>query len=526
MTRLLERVGGLDANFLAIEDAANHMHIGSVGIFAGPAPSYDELCNLIGSKLAQVPRYRQKVRMAPASIGRPVWIDDPGFRLQYHVRHCALPRPGGDLELRSLVEMLMSQQLDRHKPLWEDWMVEGLEDGRWALITKVHHCMVDGIAGSDLLALVLDPDPDARPVAQESWVPAPEPGVADLALHSLRGLAGAPGRWLTTAGDAVRHRRAILTRAADITAGLGRLGGLIRPAPHSSLTGSIGTHRRWAWTRATLAEIKEIRSVLGGTVNDVVLAAVTRGFHDLLEHRGEPLEGRKVRSLVPVSLRTPDARGVFDNRVTAVFAELPVGIDEPVERLHQVRVQMDALKLSHEADASEALSSLASFAPPLVTALMARLSVHHQHSIETITTNVAGPQHTLYALGRPMLEAYPYAPISGRIQVSVAIWSYDGGVHIGVTGDWDAAPDLEVLTAGIDDGLRELRQAARANRVCSPPVTSSSGQPPPATGAGPDQDPRSESDRCAGTGSGRGMDPERCTDSRAPKPRVACRDHL
>ena len=475
MTRPVERVGTLDASFLAIEDAANHMHIGSVGIFAGPVPSYGEFCELVGSKLAQVPRYRQKIRMAPASVGRPVWIDDPSFRLEYHVRHVALPSPGGDRELQGLVESLMSQQLDRHKPLWENWMVEGLEDGRWALVTKVHHCMVDGIAGSDLLALVLDADPDARPGTCEPWDPAPEPTPVDLALHSLRGLAGAPARWLATAGGAVRRPQAMLDRATDVAAGLGRLGGLVRPAAHSSLTGPIGAHRRWVWTRGTLAEIKDIRSALGGTVNDVVLTAVTRGFQDLLERRGEPLAGRKVRSLVPVSMRTPDARGVFDNRVTAVFADLPVSVSEPVERLRQVRAQMEGLKLSHEADASEAITTLANFAPPLVTALMTRVAVHQQRSVETITTNVPGPQFTLYALGRPMLEAYPYVPISGTIQVSVAIWSYDGGVHFGITGDWDAAADLAELGAGISAGLRELREAARASRGESSPAPSRDG---------------------------------------------------
>jgi diacylglycerol O-acyltransferase / wax synthase len=459
----MERVNVLDASFLAIEDAVNHMHIGSVGIFAGPTPTYRELCELIASKLVLVPRYRQKVRTAPVSIGRPIWIDDPHFRLEYHVRHSALPAPGGRTQLRVLVGRLMSQQLDRHRPLWESWMVEGLEDARWALITKVHHCMVDGIAGSDLLALILDRGSDTPPVPPDAWHPEPEPSAADLAWHSLLGLASVPVAWTRGARDGLRRPDVILSRARNVAVGLGRLSGLVRPAPASTLTGSIGPHRCWDSVSSTLVDVKDIRAGLGGTINDVVLAVVTRGFRDLLAARGEPLSGRVVRSLVPVSLRTPDARGVFDNRVTAVFAELPVGIDDPVERLAAVRAQMEELKSSHEAEASEAITTLVGFAPPVLTALLTRVAVHRQRSVETITTNVPGPQVPLYALGRRMIEAYPYVPISGTIQVAVAIWSYDGGLYFGVTGDAGAASDIGVLCAGITDGLRELRDAASAD---------------------------------------------------------------
>jgi len=322
---------------------------------------------------------------------------------------------------------------------------------------------VDGIAGSDLLALVLDREPDTAPVPPDAWHPEPEPSVADLAWHSLLGVASVPVAWTRGARDVLRHPDVILSHARNVAVGLGRLGGLVRPAPTSTLTGSIGPHRRWDSVGATLAEVKDIRARLGGTINDVVLAAVTRGFRDLLAARGEPLSGRVVRSLVPVSLRTPDARGVFDNRVTAVFAELPVGIDDPVERLATVRAQMEELKSSHEAEAAEAITALGGFAPPVLTALLTRVAVHRQRSVETITTNVPGPQIPLYALGRQMIEAYPYAPISGTIQVAVAIWSYDGGLYFGVTGDESAAGDIGVLCAGITDGLRELRQAASAD---------------------------------------------------------------
>ncbi len=458
----MERVGPLDASFLAIEDAVNHMHIGSVGILEAPAPDYAALCERIASRLVLVPRYRQKVRTAPAGVGRPVWIDDPHFRIDYHVRHVALPRGDPTTELRRLVGRLMSQQLDRHKPLWENWMVEGLADGRWALVTKVHHSMVDGIAGSDLLEVILDRQAEPSPSPPDTWEPAREPSVTELAWHTAREVAEAPAIWARGLARAARHPDAALRRAGDVATGLARMGGLVRAAPVSTLTGSIGPHRCWDYTQTTLAEVKWIRTRLGGTVNDVVLAAVTRGFRELLSACGESVEGRVVRSLVPVSLRTPDARGLLDNRVTAVFAELPVGIADPVERLSEVRAQMQDLKGSHEAEAAEVATTMTGFAPATLVALLTRVAVHRQHSVETITTNVPGPQAPLYLLGCRMLEAFPYVPIAGNIRVSVAIWSYAGGVFFGVTGDWGAAPDVAVLCAGIDEGFRELHRVAAA----------------------------------------------------------------
>ena len=295
------------------------MHIGSIGLFEGPAPAYGDLCALIASKLALVPRYRQRVRTAPVSIGRPVWIDDVGFSLERHVRRIVLPAPGGMRELRALVGRLMSEQLDRGEALWENWMVEGLRADQWAFVTKVHHCMVDGIAGSDLLAVVLDRERNPEPTLLDEWHPQPEPSAAGLALHSFRGLVGVPVSWARGAGDVLRHPDTVLARSRDVAVGLGRLGGLVRPAPTSTLTGPIGHDRRWDCVRVSLAEIKQVRASLGGTVNDVVLAAVTQGFRTLLAARGEPLAGRVIRSLVPGiaprarrawSVRQPRDRGV------------------------------------------------------------------------------------------------------------------------------------------------------------------------------------------------------------------------
>jgi diacylglycerol O-acyltransferase / wax synthase len=458
----VERMNALDATFLAVEDAVDHMHIGSVEVFEGPAPRYEEVRDAIAAKLPLVPRYRQKVVTAPGSIGRPLWVDDPHFRLDFHLRHAALPPPGGDDELRRFVGRVMSQQLDRRKPLWENWMVEGLADGTWLLVTKVHHCMVDGIAGSDLVSVVLsrEAEPERAPV--DVWAPAPEPSTVQLALRSVLGLAVAPIAvarsavgWLVHPGDAS-------ARTVNVMRGLVPMARVLPPAPPSVLTGPIGPHRRWDFTRAALSDVKEVRAALGGTVNDVVLAVVARGLRDLLLASGEPVDARVVRTLVPVSVRQPDARGVFDNRVSSMFATLPVGIADPVERLAAVRRQLAELKASKEADAGEAVISLAEFTPPIVHAIAARLVVHRQRNIETVATNVPGPQFPLYLAGRRMIGAYPYVPLLGNVRVGIAIWSYFGTLYFGVTGDDDAAPEIHVVCTGIDEGLRELLKAAAA----------------------------------------------------------------
>jgi diacylglycerol O-acyltransferase / wax synthase len=458
----MERMKALDATFLAVEDAVNHMHIGSIGVFEGPVPDFADLCAGVASKLALVPRYRQKVRMAPANVGRPVWVDDPYFRLDYHLRHTALPRPGDSRALCKLVGRVMSQQLDRHKPLWETWIVEGLEDGSWAALTKMHHCMVDGVAGTDLLALVLDTSPEQpRPVVvAESWQPGAEPGALQLAAHSLGGLAGAPVRMLRAVAGGLRRPTATATSAVRAGRGLRPLADLLTPAPTSALTGPIGPHRRWDFCRVSLDDVRHVRTALGGTVNDVVLALTTQGLRALLLAAENVPPDRSVRTLVPVSVREPNARGVFDNRVSAMFAALPVGVDDAVEVLRRVRAQLDTLKGSDEVTTGQAVVGLVGFSLPVVHALGARLLVHRQHMVETVATNVPGPQFPLFWAGRRMIAAYPYVPLAGQVRVGVAIWSYLGVLHFGVTGDDDAVPDLHLVCAGIEDGLRELLKAA------------------------------------------------------------------
>lgn len=453
------RMSALDASFLDVEDAVTHMHIGSVGIFEGPPPQPEELREMVLGKLALVPRYRQVVRFVAFAAGRPVWVDDAHFNLDYHLRRTALPAPGGEAELRRLVGRVMSQQLDRHKPLWEMWVIEGLEEQGWALLSKIHHCMVDGVAGSDLLTVLLDRERTPPPAAEDAWEPRAAPSGAELLARSLAAN-------LSTSYEAARALvapRELARRGQDVALGLLRMRGVLRPTPPSTLNGSLGPHRRWSWARAQLSDVKIVRGALGGTVNDVVLAAITGGLHDLLIARGESVD-RVVRTLVPVSVRSPGERGVYNNRVSAIFADLPVGIADPRRRLESLRAQMADLKQSKEAVAGEVLTSLTGFAPPLLLALAERLGTRvPQHNVNTVTTNVPGPQYPLYAGGRRMLESFPYVPLGGHVRVGIAIFSYDGAITFGVTGDFDTAPDLDVLCKGIERALAELVDLARAN---------------------------------------------------------------
>jgi diacylglycerol O-acyltransferase / wax synthase len=462
-----DRLSPLDASFLEFEDAVSHMHIGSVGLFEGPAPGEQELREMVLAKLPLVPRYRQLVRFVPLRMGCPVWADDPHFNLDYHLRRTALAAPGGERELRRLVGRVMSQQLDRTKPLWEMWAVEGLDGGRWALISKIHHCMVDGVAGTDLITVLLDRSRTPDPPRGDTWEPRASPDGAALLARAIVDSVLSPAQ----AVRALTAPTQLATRGIDAAHRLLRLRRAVAPTPASSLNGALGPHRRWSWARAQLSDVRVVRENLGGTVNDVVLACIAGGFRELLIARGEPVD-RVVRSLVPVSVRSPGEHGVYNNRVSAMFADLPVSSESPAERLRSISAQMAELKRSKEAVAGEVLTSLGGFAPPLLLALAERVATHvPQHSVNTVTTNVPGPQHPLYAAGRRMLEAFPYVPLGGHLRVGVAIFSYDGALTFGVTGDYDGAPDIDLLCEGIERSLAELVVLAAPGGARGHPVS-------------------------------------------------------
>ena len=456
----MQRMSALDASFLLFEDDSTLLHMGSVGIFEGPAPSHEEFHGLVRGMLPLSRRHRQKVRSVPFDLARPVWVDDPHFNLDFHLRRTALPAPGDDDQLRLLVGRIMSQQLDRTKPLWELWVVEGLAEGAWAQINKIHHSMVDGLAGIDMTTLILDREPDSSRPPAEGWQCRPEPSSRRLVADAVGSHVASSAESLRWAATALTHPRQATSRIGATAKGTASLAGLGRPASATSLNGPIGPHRRWCWSRAPIGDVQTVRRAFGGTVNDVVLSLVTRGLRELLLSRGEPVDGVRLRSVVPVSIRRPEETG-YSNQVTAMFAELPVGTGDPVQRLHVISAQVAHLKDSAQAAAGDDLVGLSGLAPPLLLAPALRIATKlPQHSIATVITNLPGPPLQLYALGRPMLHLYPYVPLGWQVRIGVAVISYLDALHFGFTGDYDTTADLDVLRGGVDDGLSELLEAA------------------------------------------------------------------
>jgi WS/DGAT/MGAT family acyltransferase len=462
----VDRLSATDAGFYYAETENAPLHVGSVAVFEGPAPSYGDLVRLLLSKLPLVPRYRQRVREVPLNLGRPLWVDDPHFQILYHVRHTAVPKPGGQEQLRNLAGRVLGQRLDMAKPLWEVWLVEGLEDDRWAIISKVHHCMIDGVAGTDLMQLMFDLSPDAEHAPPRDWSPQRSPSGLAMAVGAVTETVTAPLRQLTSlpGTDAVTAgARGLVasTRAAAAT-----LPALARQAltPLArTLTGPIGPHRRWAWSDAEFAELKTARTALGGTVNDVVLTAITRGFRDLLQGRGALGGDTVVRTMVPISVRKENERGSLNNQVTAVFVDLPVGEPDPVERLASIRRQMDEYKRTMQAVDARSIIAMGDYVAPTLLSLGVRASMQAgQLWCQAVTTNVPGPRVPLYVLGRRMVSSHPYVPIAGGTRISIGIFSYLDAMTFGINADFDAFPDLDVLSEGIRRGIDELIGLAKA----------------------------------------------------------------
>ncbi len=453
----MERMSTLDAGFFYVEHGNVPMHLGSLALFEGPAPTYQELTRLIAAKLPRVPRYRQVVRTMPLEVLRPMWVDDDHFEIGHHVRHAAVPAPGGKRQVRELAARLFATRLDRARPLWEAWLLEGLKGGRWGILSKVHHCVVDGIGGNDLMTAIFDVTPDAECPAPAAWTPEPVPDMLDLMTAGLREATIASARQLSGLTGLLRVPLLPPGEVLGYGRGLAASARRLAVPSASSLNGPIGPNRRWAWGTAPLAGIKEIRSAHGGTVNDVLLAAITRGFRDLLDERGELTDGLVVRSLVPVSVRAEDEQGMITNRVSAVLANLPAGEPDPLRRLELIREQMDELKRTSQAVGAEVLTGMLGLAAPTLLALGSRTAFQlPQPLVQTVTTNVPGPRLPLYLLGRRLDRIYPYVPIGDNVRISIAIFSYLDRFTFGITADYDAVPDLSVLAKGIRRGLAEL----------------------------------------------------------------------
>jgi len=459
-----DRLSSLDVSFLYFETATSPMHVGGVARFA-PVDGfdYDALVDLVATRIKLVPRYRQKVRWVPGHLANPVWVDDEHFDITYHVRRSALARPGDEAALRTLVGRLQSRRLDRNRPLWEIYLVEGLADGGFAIVTKTHHAMVDGISAIDIGTLILDPSPTPRETPVDDWVPAPEPSRAGLVKDAVAGGLRRPTQVVDTLRSGVSDVRATTERVLSTAFGvLSAARTSLRPAPESPLNADIGEQRRYGMAATSLDDYKRVRKVHGGTVNDVVLATVTGALRAWLLTRGEAVRpASTVRAMVPVSVRSAEESGSLGNRVSSYFVDLPIGEGDPVVRLHQISYAMQAHKESGQSVAADALIALSGFAPPTIHSAAARLgSSQSRRLFNLVVTNVPGPQFPLYAAGAQMIDCYPVVPLAKGQAVSVGLTSYNGGVFYGLNADRDAMADVDVLAGCIEDALAELVEAS------------------------------------------------------------------
>ena len=456
----MDRLSVLDDLFVVLERDNLPMHIGSLLIFDGPAPEYEDLLAHVAGRLDRLPRYRQVIREVPLNLGIPTWQDDQHFNLEYHVRHTALPRPGGLEQLRALASRQLSHRLDMKRPLWEMWLIEGIEDGQFAILNKIHHSMVDGLSGSDIMETLLDESPEVAEPHPSEWEPAPPPSLATVlstALVDTTRMSLARAGHL--ASDLSSPKEAASWVAAALVGTL-RIGETLAHT-EDHLLGQPGPHRRWAWAVGDLNAVKRIKNNLGGTVNDVILTAITSGYREFLLGREPDLsQDAFVRSMVPVSTRPPGApKG--GNEVAVMFADLPVGLADPLARFGSVREQMQHAKSSGTVEGTDSLIENAVFLPPALYAAAGRLAARTpQPSVSTITTNVPGPQQQLYMLGRPMRRMIGYVPLGMNQLVTVAIVSYNGQICCGITADYDQVPDVQAVAAGIESGLAELTDLA------------------------------------------------------------------
>jgi WS/DGAT/MGAT family acyltransferase len=464
---LADRLSSLDVSFLYLEESVTPMHVGAVSVFALPEEGgfdYDRLVQHIRERIAFVPRYRQRVRTVPGGLASPVWVDDETFDISYHVRRSALPRPGTDDQLYELAARIMSRPLDRRRPLWEMYLVEGLQGGRFAILTKTHHAMVDGVAAVDIGQVILDPSPQPRETPTDTWRPAGEPSGVELVAGAVVDWVRRPPGLLDAVRTGVLDVRRTFGRLVGATGGVLAMARTVsRSAPGSPLNVPIGEQRRYATADTELDDYKAIRKAHGGTVNDVVLAVVAGAMREWLMTRGEAVTASTVvRAMVPVSVRTEEEDGAPGNHISTYLVDLPVGEPSPVIRLHRVSYAMQAHKESGQAIAADALVGVAGFTPPTLHALGARVvSGLSRRLFNVVVTNVPGPQFPLYAAGARLLAPYPVVPLARGQAVSVGLTSYDGGVFYGLNADRDAMTDVAVLAECITDSLAELRETVR-----------------------------------------------------------------
>lgn len=459
-----DRLTGLDTVFLDLESPGVHMHVGSVGVFdPGPMSNADgsvdftRIVELAEAGLARAPRFRQKLAWTPVT-GHPVWVDDEHFNLLYHVRHTALPVPGDERRLKRLVGRIMSEKLDRAKPMWELWFVEGLEHGRIAVISKVHHCLIDGVSGVDLLAAFMGTDPEHRSASAEpSWMPRPPPSSARMLADEVWRRAALPGRVLGGAARALRAPERSLDEASHTASGF--VEGLrksLSPGSETPFNVPIGPHRRFDWTRTDLGAIRDVRKKLDGTLNDVVLATVAGAVRHYLDHHGVDVAEIDFRVFIPVSTRTDEERGKLGNRVTMLVAKLPVDEPDPRKRFTRVATETQHLKASGQAAGTSVLSEISDWTTTSVLSSMSRLAASRR-SYNMVVTNVPGPPIPVFLNGARMIETYPLVPLFENQALGIALFSYDGSLYWGFNACWDAVPDLHDFVLAIEREVEVLR---------------------------------------------------------------------
>src|SRR5829696_2277729 len=457
-----DRLTGPDASFLHLEDGCAHMHVAGVMIFEGSPPPYEELLEAIERRLGLVPRYRQRLAFVPFGQGRPRWVDDPHLNLRYHVRATALPAPGSEDQLRELAGRVFAQQLDRDKPLWEIWLVDGLEGDRFAVLSQTHHALVDGISGVDIMSVLFDtsPEPAAPADTGERWLPRPVPSSAQLLGEALVERATVPTEIMRSVRAVLRGPRLVAEGLRDAAVGVGAMAWAgLNPAPPTPYNRSIGPHRRYTWVRANLADLKAIKNELGGTVNDVVLATVAGALGKHLRRRGQDTDGLELKAMVPVSVRADVERGALGNRVAAMMAPLPVWCQDSVARLDIVREELKNLKSGGQAVGAQVLTELSGFAPPTVMDQASRVMAR-QRFFNVVVTNVPGPQIPLYLAGRRMIDPFPMVPLAKNQGLGIALLSYAGRINFGLVGDYDVMYDLDDFAIDLQDSLAELAAEA------------------------------------------------------------------
>jgi diacylglycerol O-acyltransferase len=471
-----ERLSALDASFLGIEDESCHMHVGGVLIFdakplrAEGGIDIDKIRRAIHARLHLVPRFRQRLAYVPYER-IPVWVDDDRFRLAYHVRHTALPQPGDERVLKRLVGRIMSQALDRKRPLWEMWVVEGLDGDRLALVSKTHHCMIDGISGADLMSVILSPVAQGDAGTPEPWTPRPQPSEARLIMDEVVRRALQPPALLRAAYDVVRDPTQALSEAGDAALGvLQTLAPAFSPVSPTPLNVEVGPHRRFDWTEMKVADLKAVKNVLGGTLNDVVLATVAGALRQFFTRRELTPDDLEIRAMVPVSVRAHDDHGTLGNRVTQLTAPLPVNLRDPVARLEAVRQTTAGLKESRQALGGEVLTAISEWTVPNLLVQAVRLA-SRARPYNLIVTNVPGPQIPLYLLGSRMQASYPVVPLFNNLALVVGLFSYNGGLYWGMNADWEQIPDLHDFVLFIESSFKELQDAAGHAAAAPRPAT-------------------------------------------------------